>query len=153
MTYSTLDGQKIDSTPDVPLGAPKVGAAQSMVRSGVSSIIATVVDAIVYQAMLFVWIGHYGVAAAVAAVAGAITNFAINRQWSFVATGHNVVGQAIRYTVVSGLTFACLRFLLWLFIEVIGIGVRIAWIPSKILAFVVISFPMQRFWVFRIKSR
>ena len=123
-----------------------------VLKASVSSLAATAVDAIAYQALLFVWIGRYGVAAALAAVAGAITNFVINRQWTFAATEQNALVQALRYAVVSLLTFLCLRSLLWWFIEVLGTGMRIAWLPAKILAFVMCSYPLQRCWVFRAKT-
>ena len=129
-----------------------ISAAQSMFRASISSLVATAVDAVAYQALLFVWLGHYGFAAAAAAVAGAVTNFLLNRQWAFLATAQSALVQAARYVVVSALTFVCLRFLLWLFIEVMGQGARIAWLPAKILAFLVVSYPLQHFWVFRARS-
>jgi len=127
------------------------GAGQ-VLKASVSSLAATAVDAIAYQALLFVWVGHYGVAAAMAAVAGAVTNFVINRQWTFAATEQSALVQALRYAAVSLLTFLCLRGLLWWFIEVLGMGMRIAWLPAKILAFLMCSYPLQRSWVFRTRT-
>jgi putative flippase GtrA len=124
----------------------------SIVRASISSLAATAVDAAAYQACLFIWMGRYGVAAAVAAVGGAITNFVINRQWAFNAKDQNPLVQALRYAIVSLLTFLCLRGLLWLFIEMLGMGMRIAWLPAKILAFVMISYPLQRCWVFKARA-
>jgi len=123
--------------------------APLLVRASVSSIVATIVDGVVYQGLLFAWPGRYGVAAGAAAVAGALTNFLLNRSWTFAGTEGNVVGQALRYVVVSGLTFLCLRGLLWLLIERLHVDMRVAWMPAKVLAFVLVSYPMQRFWVFR----
>lgn len=117
-----------------------------------SSLAATAADAVAYQGFLFVWIGHYGIAAALGAVAGAVTNFVINRQWTFSATEQNPLVQAFRYAIVSLLTFLCLRSLLWLLIEVLGMGMRIAWLPAKLLAFVMISYPLQRSWVFKARA-
>jgi putative flippase GtrA len=123
-----------------------------MFRASISSLVATAVDAVVYQGLLFVWLGRYGFAAAAAAVAGAIMNFLLNRQWAFPATEQSALIQAARYVVVSTLTFVLLRLMLWLFIEVVGTGMRIAWIPAKILAFLLVSYPMQRWWVFRARA-
>lgn len=121
-------------------------------RASVSSLAATAADAAVYQAWLFVWVGRYGVAAGIAAIAGAIANFVINRQWTFSATAQSAWVQALRYAAVSLLTFLCLRGLLWWLIEVLGMGMRIAWLPAKILAFVVCSYPFQRYWVFKART-
>jgi putative flippase GtrA len=124
----------------------------TLARAAASSLLATAVDAVVYQAVLFVAIGRYGFSAALAAIAGALTNFLVNRHWTFNATGQRWIWQGLRYAGVSLLTFACLRLMLWLLIEVGTVGIRIAWLPAKILAFVLVSFPLQQLWVFRVKT-
>jgi len=123
----------------------------TLVRAAASSLLATAVDALVYQAVLFVAIGRYGFSAALAAMAGALTNFLVNRHWTFNATEQRWMWQCLRYAGVSLLTFACLRVMLWLLIEVGTVGIRIAWLPAKILAFILVSFPLQQLWVFRVK--
>jgi putative flippase GtrA len=125
---------------------------RTLARATASSLLATLVDAVFYQLGLFVLVGRYGVCAALAAVAGAVTNFSVNRHWTFAATGQGVLLQACRYAVVSLATFGCLRLLLWLLIEHGSVGMRIAWLPAKILAFLLVSFPLQHIWVFRAKS-
>ena len=124
----------------------------TLARATVSSLLATAVDALAYQLVLYLLIGRYGVAAAIAAIAGAVSNFLVNRYWTFVATNQRMVGQIIRYAIVSLLTFVCLRSMLWLLIEYGSVGMRIAWLPAKILAFVLVSFPMQKIWVFRVRT-
>jgi putative flippase GtrA len=128
------------------------GGGGTLAKATVSSLLATVVDAAAYQWVLFVAIGHYGIAAALAAIAGALTNFFVNRYWTFDARSQKLQWQGLRYAVVSLLTFCCLRAMLWLLIEVAGVGMRIAWLPAKILAFVLVSFPLQQVWVFRAKT-
>ena len=125
---------------------------RTLARATASSLLATLVDAVFYQLGLFVLVGRYGICAALAAVAGAVTNFVVNRHWTFAATGQGMLLQACRYAVVSLATFGCLRFLLWLLIEHGSVGMRIAWLPAKILAFILVSFPLQHVWVFRAKS-
>ena len=124
----------------------------TLARATISSLLATAVDALAYQSILFILIGRYGVAAALAAIAGALTNFLVNRHWTFAAAEQKLLWQAFRYAIVSSLTFLCLRFFLWLLIEFGSIGMRIAWLPAKILAFLIVSFPMQRIWVFRART-
>lgn len=123
--------------------------APPLVRASVSSIIATIVDGAVYQGLLFAWAGRYGTAAAVAAVAGGITNFLLNRRWTFADSEGNALGQAARYIVVSLTTLLCLRGALWVLIEALHVDMRVAWLPGKVAAFVLVSYPLQRWWVFR----
>ena len=123
--------------------------AKFLVRAGVSSIVATIVDGLVYQGLLFVWVGRYGGAAAAAAIAGAVTNFALNRSWAFAGNTGTMIGQAVRYVFASTLTFLCLRGVLWLLIEKLHVDMRVAWVPAKLLGFLLVSYPIQRWWVFR----
>jgi len=102
---------------------------------------------------LFVIVVRYGVCAAIAAVAGAVTNFLVNRHWTFAAVEQAMAVQALKYALVSLMTFGCLRFALWGLIEHASVGMRIAWLPAKVLAFVLVSFPLQHFWVFRARTR
>jgi putative flippase GtrA len=120
-----------------------------VLRATISSGAATLADGILYEALLFVSLGHYGVAAFFGAIAGAFTNFFLNRHWTFIATDSTLGRQIVRYAVVSGLTFVGLRGLLWFFIEALAQSARLAWLPAKVLAFVAISYPLQRLWVFR----
>lgn len=125
---------------------------RTLTRATISSLLATAVDAVTYQLVLFVLVGRYEIAAAFAAVTGAVTNFLVNRHWAFAAADQRVIPQAFRYAIVSLLTFACLSLLLWSLIDAGSVNERIAWLPAKIIAFVLVSFPLQRLWVFKIHS-
>lgn len=128
---------------------PAPREAKMAVRGTISSGAATLVDGLLYEALLFISLGHYGLAAFAGALLGAVTNFSLNRHWTFVANQGALARQVIRYAVVSGLTFFGLRALLWLLIEVLGTSARLAWLPAKVVAFLAISYPLQRLWVFR----
>lgn len=117
-------------------------------RAGISSGIATAADGLAYQALLILSGGQYGVAAFVGALFGAWCNFYLNRRWVFDAASVPIQTQLVRYAVMSALTFAGLRSLLWLWVEVLSVNASIAWLPAKALAFVAISYPLQRLWVF-----
>lgn len=125
----------------------------TLARATVSSLLATGVNAVAYQAYLCVAYGRYGVAAAAGAIAGAVTNFLLNRNWAFGATQEKMLWQALRYVAVSLLTFLGLRVMLWALIELGSVGMRIAWLPAKVLAFLLVSYPLQRLWVFRRRGR
>ncbi|HEY2405070.1 MAG TPA: GtrA family protein [Polyangiaceae bacterium] len=117
-------------------------------KAAVSSVLATLVDGVAYQGLLFALPEHYAIVAMFGAVIGGITNFSINRRWTFQGHAGDARLQAARYALVSGLTFLALRGALWLMIDVAGISARLAWPPAKVLAFLLISYPAQRVWVF-----
>ena len=135
--------------------APVAGAAPELhvvAKAALSSGAATLADGIVYQLMLFALPQHYGVVAAAGAVAGALVNFLINRHYTFTSTAERAWPQAMRYAVVSLATFFVLRLFLAGTVEGLGWSARIAWLPAKLAAFVLVSYPAQRLWVFSRKA-
>ena len=121
-------------------------------KAAISSGAATVTDGAVYQLLLFVLPSHYGFMAAAGAVAGALVNFLINRRYTFAHNEQSLWPQAARYALVSLATFLALRWLLTFAVEGLGWSPRVAWLPAKLLAFALVSYPAQRLWVFSRKS-
>ncbi len=121
-------------------------------KAALSSGAATLADGLVYQLLLFVLPLHYGFVAAAGAVAGAVVNFLINRHYTFTQSAERAWPQALRYAVVSLATFLALRLLLAGSIEGLGWSPRVAWLPAKLLAFALVSYPAQRLWVFSRKA-
>src|SRR5665213_2641622 len=101
---------------------------------------ATLADGLVYQLLLFVVPQHYGFVAAAGAVAGAVVNFLINRHYTFSVAAERAWPQAMRYAVVSLATFFALRLFLAGSIEGLGMSPRVAWLPAKLAAFLLISY-------------
>jgi putative flippase GtrA len=114
----------------------------------VSSLAATVVDGIAYQAVLFALVGRYGIAAFAGALLGAVTNFTLNRLWAFPSIGKKLWMQVWQYAIASGATYLGLQLCLMLLIEVLGVNERVAWLPAKLVAWIAVSYPMHRFVVF-----
>ena len=123
-----------------------------VIKAAISSGAATIADGVVYQLVLFALPAHYGLVAALGAVAGAAVNFSINRHFTFAQSAERAWPQALRYALVSLITFLSLRLLLAISVEGLGWSPRIAWLPAKLLAFVLVSYPAQRLWVFRRKA-
>ena len=119
-----------------------------VLKATLSSGAATLADGVAYQLLLFVLPAHYGLVAAVGALAGAVVNFTINRHYTFAKSAERALPQAARYAAVSLATFFALRLLLAGTIEGLGWSPRIAWLPAKLLAFALVSYPAQRLWVF-----
>jgi len=119
-----------------------------VLKAVLSSGAATIADGVVYQCLLFALPSHYGFVAAAGAVTGAAVNFTINRHYTFAKSAERALPQAARYAAVSLATFFALRLLLAGTVEGLGWSPRIAWLPAKLLAFILISYPAQRLWVF-----
>ena len=119
-----------------------------VLKATLSSAAATIADGVVYQLLLFALPAHYGFVAAAGAIAGAVVNFMINRHYTFAKSTERALPQAVRYAAVSLATFFALRLLLAGTVEGLGWSPRIAWLPAKLLAFALVSYPAQRLWVF-----
>jgi putative flippase GtrA len=128
-----------------PAAAPELVV---VAKAALSSGAATLADGVVYQLLLFILPSHYGFVAGAGAVAGAVVNFMINRHYTFAQGGGRAWPQALRYAVVSLGTFLALRLLLAGSVEGLGWSPRLAWLPAKLLAFALVSYPAQRLWVF-----
>jgi putative flippase GtrA len=129
-------------------GGSRPGEATIFAKASVSSLAATVVDGVAYQAVLFGLPGRYGIAGFAGALLGAVTNFTLNRLWAFPLTGKKLRTQIWQYAIASGATYIGLQLCLMLLIEVIGVNERVAWLPAKVVAWLVVSYPMHRFVVF-----
>ena len=125
----------------------------TLLCASVSSAIATVVDFVVYLAFLsYVDSTAYSVAVFAAAIAGGITNFAINRWWVFaknrVGVENSLGIQALSYGVACLATYLSMWLCLLFLIEFLGVGVSTAWVPAKVVSWLAVSYPLQRFFVF-----
>jgi putative flippase GtrA len=122
--------------------------ARTALFAWLASVVATLHDGLAYQVTLSMAAKSYGSAALVGALAGGITNFLVNRYWTFRATARPFLGQSVLFAVGSLLTFAVLRTSLWILVEKAGVRERMAWFPAKAIAWVAMSYPFQRFVVF-----
>jgi putative flippase GtrA len=117
-------------------------------RALVASVAATLADGVVYQALLAVLPGHWSRVSAAGAVAGAITNCALQREWVFRSRRRPLAAQAALYAAGSALTWLALQAALWVLIEKLGLGERVAWPPAKAITWIAVSYPLSRLVVF-----
>jgi putative flippase GtrA len=131
--------------------APRSGGPSflhSFSYSQLASFVASGVD----FGLLFLLVEAFGVwyvvAVAVGALAGAITNFVMNRHLSFKAAGAGWHGQAFRYAVTSGASLLLNTGGTWLVTERAGIHYGVSAIAVSLLVGWLFNYPMQRYWVF-----
>jgi putative flippase GtrA len=135
-------------TPSPP-SPRRVAFVRSFGRSQLTSFAATAVDfGLLFGLveLLGVW---YVVATAIGALAGAITNFLLNRRWTFEATHGGLHGQALRYAIVSLGSMAINTAGTYLVTEFGKIPYGISVIGVSLLVGFFFNFPLQRHFVFR----
>ena len=118
-------------------------------KAGVSALAATLMDFGTLIGMVEFLRVPYPGGVALGALAGACTNFFLNRHWAFQAGGLPLPGQAFRYALVSGGSLG---------LNVLGVmlateGARIPYLASKVLTAVLIgifyNYPLHRDFVYR----
>ncbi|MGC4114987.1 MAG: GtrA family protein [Myxococcales bacterium] len=127
-----------------------------LARSSLASAAGTAAEAAVYYLVLAAG-GHapglYGPASALGAACGGITNFVINRYWAFHRTEKPITRQAMLYALASLLTYLAMLGALAALVEVLHVPQSLAYPPSKIIAWLGVSYPMARFVVFGAGAR
>ena len=120
-------------------------------RAQIAALAATVVD----FGTLTVWVefGHqfYAYGVAIGAFMGAVTNFCINRYWSFEAKQYPISGQALRYSLVSTGSLLLNTFGVYLLTERFGLHYMISKLTIALLIGIFYNYPMHRYFVYESK--
>jgi putative flippase GtrA len=122
-------------------------------RHHTTSVLSTVVD---YGVMVAaVELGHLRpvLATVIGAFCGALTNFFVNRTFTYHAQAVRVRGQAWRFALVSGTSLALNAGGEYLFHNVLGIQYLIARIITSVIVSNAWNYPMLRFFVFSTRPR
>ena len=131
------------------MGSTAVPFWSSFSRAQLASVSATGVD---FGFLLLlvekggVW---YVAATAAGACLGAITNFLLNRHWSFKATSERVHGQALKYALVSGGSLLLNSGGVWAVTEGAGVSYVSSKIVTSLLVGLFFNFPLHRYFVFK----
>jgi putative flippase GtrA len=122
---------------------------RSFSRSQIASGVATAVDFGLIFGLTEIFKVWYVISVAIGAAAGALTNFLMNRHWSFEATHRAWHGQAVRYAVVSAGSLALNTAGTWAMTEFghLHYGISVA-IVSIAVGFLY-NYPLQRWFVFK----
>jgi putative flippase GtrA len=118
------------------------------VKHHTTSLLSTLVD---YTVMVScVEVGHLEPvpATVIGATCGAITNFLVNRSFTYHARGQGTSRQALRFTLVSGASLALNGAGEHLFHNVLGLQYLLARVITSIIVSNGWNYPMMRFFVF-----
>jgi len=118
------------------------------IRHHMTAILSTVAD---YSVMItLVEVVHLGPVAAtpMAAFAGGVTNFNVNRRFTYRAQNAPLKGQLWRYALVSGCSLALNTLGEFLFLKVPHMHYFLARVITSIIVSNVWNYPLLRFFVF-----
>src|SRR5579859_298849 len=129
-------------------GPSRPGFLESFSRSQVAAFIASVIDyGLVFGLveLAHVW---YVIAVATGAFAGALSNFLLNRHWSFRAAHRGWETQAFRYALVSGGSLALNTGGVYVTTDGLGLHYAASVILVSLLVGFAYNYPLQRYYVF-----
>jgi putative flippase GtrA len=117
-------------------------------RHNVAAVVTTVVDYSIMVAL--VELGGFGPvpATALGALAGAITNFTLGRFFTYRVRREPMVGQALRYALISGASLGWNSLGEYLFASALGLQYFVARVVTSVIVSTAWNYPMQRFYVF-----
>lgn len=119
-------------------------------RAAMTSVASTFVDAGLFSLLTLFLVGPALLVARWSCGAlGAVTNFTLNRTFAFRVTHRPLGPQALRYGATALLAITTATLLWWGMRRFTGADPRILHLCSLALAWLLVTFPMLRGWVFR----
>jgi putative flippase GtrA len=118
------------------------------VRHHLTSVLSTVVDYAIMVGCVELLHVRPVPATVLGALAGATTNFTVNRHYTYQATSTAVAGHLWRYAVVSVTSLALNAAGEALFNGVLGLHYLVARVITSVVVSNAWNYPMQRFFVF-----
>ena len=118
------------------------------IRHHTTAVISTIVDYTVLVVM--VELVHLGPVPAtpIAAFAGAVTNFMLNRNFTYHAAQNPIRGQLLRFVLVSGCSLGLNTLGEFLFLKVPHLHYMVARVITSTIVSNVWNYPLLRFFVF-----
>ena len=117
-------------------------------RSQLAALVATLVDFGTLTLWVEMFHQFYAYGVAVGAAMGAVTNFMINRYWSFEAHDHPIAGQAVRYALVSTGSLVLNTFGVYLVTERFGLHYMLSKLSIAVMIGIFYNYPMHRYFVY-----
>ncbi len=122
---------------------------QSFNRAQVSSAVATAVDFGLLFLLVEIFHVWYVAATASGAALGALTNFLLNRHWSFAAFHQRWARQALRYSLISGASLLMNTGATYGLTEFGHLHYSISVLGASIAVGIFFNFPLHRYYVFK----
>ena len=135
-------------TPEDHRPPPILGLGRgTLARTVAAAAIATAVDFVAVVALVSTFGLSAYVSTAIGCAVGGVTNYTINRVWTF-GSRNARIGEASRYTIVSTSSALLNSGGVAVMLLVPGLDYRIAWVLVRAAVFVGWNYPLQRDFVF-----
>jgi putative flippase GtrA len=139
-----------------PEAQPRAGSYSRFwewIRHHMTAIVSTIVDySVMVSAVEFMHLGPVA-ATPIAAFCGAVTNFTMNRRFTYrAATPGPVRGQLLRFVLVSGCSLGLNTLGEFLFLKIPHLHYFVARVITSTIVSNVWNYPLLRFFVFREKG-
>lgn len=121
----------------------------SFTRSQLAAVLCTVFDWGILFSLVEYFHVWYVVSVTIGALVGAITNFWMNRYWSFQATHRKWHGQAVKYSLASGLSILLNTVGVYVLTDWVKLHYSISVFIISVTVGVLINYPLHRYFVFR----
>lgn len=144
-----MDPQNESTSVSTDANHSRVPFWSSFGRAQVSSFLATAVDYGTFFSLTELAGLYYVVSSAIGALLGAITNFSLNRHWSFEVGEKPMPGQAFRYALVSGISLSLNTFGVYGLTEWGGLKYGYSKVLASLLVGFFFNFPLHRRYVFK----
>ena len=127
----------------------RVPFVTSFFRSQMSSILATLIDFLVFIFLEKIILIYYVLAAGISAIAGAIVSFLLGRNWAFRKKDGHLTSQAFRYIITSSTSLLLNTYGIYLLTENLVIDPLYSKIIISLLVGVFFNFLMYRYFVYK----
>jgi putative flippase GtrA len=122
---------------------------RSWVRNALTSVFTTALDFGVLTGLVELFHVGYVIATFCGTVVGAVSNFTINRQWSYDASAGRAHIQLVRFLPVQAGSSGLQTLGVWLFTDKANVQYMVSKLVVATLVYLVWNYPMNRFFVFR----
>ena len=127
---------------------PSKSSVHTFAKAQVASFAATIADFGTLTVWVEVFKQFYPYGVALGAALGAVTNFLINRYWSFEAGDQKLHSQAIRYVLVSGGSLILNTLFVYLLTDYLTIHYMISKIITAFFVGIFYNYPLHRYFVY-----
>lgn len=124
-----------------------------MVRTGISGVIATVIDVTMLVFLVEIVRMPLALAAFLGAASGAGANYLVSKYWAFRCTAPINIKQLVTFAIVAFCTACFMAIAMQIFAVELGLPYLAAKAIAAAVVFVLWSYPAQARWVFRAAER
>jgi putative flippase GtrA len=125
------------------------GEIRSWIRNALTSVFTTALDFGVLTGLVELFHVSYVISTFSGTVVGAVSNFTINRKWSYEATDGQAHLQLVRFLPVQAGSSGLQTLGVWLVTDQAHVQYMISKLVVATLVYLVWNYPMNRWFVFR----